>query len=100
RGLRIGPTPPTVAENLVLITIALYAVGRYQTHEWHPARTSLEIPIALLLIAGSVGIAIPPDHTGALGIYRAYFIEPVILFYIAIDLFRTPQQFRVLLLGL
>src|SRR5713226_4994111 len=97
---RIGPIPTTLLENLVLITIALYALGRYQTREWHPARTSLEIPIALLLIAGIVGIAISPDHLGALGIYRAYFIEPVVLFYIAIDLMRTPQQFRVILLGL
>jgi len=96
---RVGPIPTTVLENLVLITIALYAVGRYQTREWHPARTSLEIPIALLLIAGIVGIAISPDHLGALGIYRAYFIEPVVLFYIAIDLMRTREQFRVLLLG-
>ena len=97
---RIGPIPTTLLENLVLITIALYALGRYQTREWHPARTSLEIPIALLLIAGIVGIAISPDHLGALGIYRAYFIEPVAVFYIAIDLVRTPQQFRVILLGL
>ncbi len=97
---RIGPIPTTLLENLVLITIALYALGRYQTREWHPARTSLEIPIALLLIAGIVGIAISPDHLGALGIYRAYFIEPVALFYIAIDLVRTPQQFRVILFGL
>jgi len=97
---RIGPIPTTLLENLVLITIALYALGRYQTREWDPARTSLEIPIALLLIAGIVGIAISPDHLGALGIYRAYFIEPVAVFYIAIDLVRTPQQFRVILLGL
>jgi putative inorganic carbon (HCO3(-)) transporter len=97
---RIGPIPTTLLENLVLITIALYAVGRYQTHEWHPSRTSLEIPIALLLVAGIIGIAISPDHIGALGIYRAYFIEPVILLYIAIDLLRTPQQFRLLLLGI
>jgi O-antigen ligase len=96
---RIGPIPTTLLENFVLITIALYAAGRYQTGEWRPARTSLEIPMALLLIAGAVGVAISPDHLGALGIYRAYFIEPVALFYIAIDLIRTPQQFRVLLLG-
>jgi O-antigen ligase len=95
----IGPIPTTLLETLILITIALYAAGRFQTRMWQPARTSLEIPIALLLIAGVVGIAISPDHVGALGIYRAYFIEPLVLFYMAIDLLRTPQQFRTLLLG-
>jgi O-antigen ligase len=98
---KVGPLPTTVLEVLILATIALYVGGRVQTGSgWVPRRTGLEIPIALLLIAGIVGIAISPDHTGALGIYRAYFIEPVILFYIAIDLLRTSQQFRVLLLGL
>jgi putative inorganic carbon (HCO3(-)) transporter len=97
---RIGPIPTTLLEVLILVTIALYAAGRFQARDWHVQRTSLEIPIALLLIAGIIGIAISPDHVGALGIYRAYFIEPIALFYVAIDLLQTPQQFRVLLLGI
>ncbi len=96
---RIGPIPTTLLEDLILITIGLYVAGRLQTHDWRPARTSLEIPTALLLIAGLIGIAISPDHVGAAGIYRAYFIEPVALFYVAIDLLGTPQQFRVVLVG-
>jgi len=96
---RIGPIPTTLLEDLILITIGLYVAGRLQTRDWRPARTSLEIPIALLLIAGLVGIAISPDHVGAVGIYRAYFIEPIALFYVAIDLLGTPQEFRVVLIG-
>lgn len=98
---KVGPIPTTVLEILILATIALYVGGRMQTGGgWVPRRTGLEIPTALLLLAGLLGIAISPDHIGALGIYRAYFVEPVILFYVAIDLLRTPQQFRVVLLGL
>jgi O-antigen ligase len=52
------------------------------------------------LIAGAVAIAVSPNHLGALGFYRAYFIEPVALFYVAIDLLRTQQHFRIVLLGL
>lgn len=96
---RIGPIPTTLLEDLILITVALYATGRFQMRQWRPTRTSLEIPIALLLVAGIAGIAISPDHVGALGIYRAYFIEPIVLFYIAVDLLHTPRDFRVLLLG-
>jgi O-antigen ligase len=97
---RAGPIPTTVLEDLLLITIGLYIAGRLQARDWRPARTSLEIPIALLLIAGLIGIAISPDHVGAVGIFRAYFIEPIAFFYVAIDLLKTPQQFRVVLLGL
>lgn len=92
--------PTTALEVLIGITVALWAVGRWQTREWHPARTGLEIPTALLLLAGLIGILVSPDHIGALGIYRAYFIEPVVLFYVALDLLRTPQDFRTVLIGL
>src|SRR5712691_628692 len=64
---RIGPVPTTLLEDLILVTIALYAAGRFQARHWHVQRTSLEIPIAF--------------------------------FYVAVDLLRTPQQFRVLLLA-
>jgi O-antigen ligase len=96
---RIGPIPTTLLEDLILVTIGLYVAGRLQTRDWRPARTSLEIPTALLLIAGLIGIAISPDHVGAVGIYRAYFIEPVALFYVAIDLLGTPRELRVVLIG-
>jgi O-antigen ligase len=96
---RIGPLPTTLLEALILITVGLWAAGRLKTREWHPARTSLEIPIVLLLVAGFVGIAVSPDHVGALGIYRAYFIEPVVLFYVAVDLLRKPDDFRTVLAG-
>ncbi len=97
---KVGPIPTTVLEILILATIALYIGGRIQSGGgWVPRRAGLEIPTALLLLAGLLGIAISPDHIGALGIYRAYFIEPVILFYIAIDLLRTTQHFRIVLLG-
>src|SRR5260370_26136970 len=96
----IGHHPPTRLEVLILDNIGLYAAGRFQSHDWHPQRTLLEIPIALLLIAGVIGIGISSYHAGALGIYRAYFIEPIALFYVAIALLQPPPQFRVLLLGI
>jgi O-antigen ligase len=96
---RIGPLPSTLLEGLIVVTVGLWAAGRFRTREWRPRRTSLEIPIGLLLIAGIVGIAISPDHVGALGIYRAYFIEPVVLFYVAVDLLRKPDHFRTVLAG-
>ena len=90
----IGPLPTTLLEALILITIALWVAGRIKNRDWHLPRTPLEIPIAVLLVAGLIGIVVSPDHVGALGIYRAYFIEPVIIFFIAIDLLRTHDDFR------
>ncbi len=97
--VHIGPVPSTVLELLVLLTIGLWIVGRLTARRWRPPRTSLEVPIVLLLIAGVVAIAVSPDHVGAIGLYRAYFIEPIVLFYVAVDLLRRPDDFRMVLAG-
>jgi len=95
----VGPLPTTLLEVLIGITVVLWAAGRLRTRGWRPARTPLEIPMAVFLLAGLIGIAVSPDHVGALGIYRAYFIEPAVLFYVALDLLRKPDDFRIVLAG-
>jgi putative inorganic carbon (HCO3(-)) transporter len=97
--VHIGPIPSTLLEVLILVTIGLWIAGRLTTRDWRPPRTRLEVPIALLLAAGIAGIAVSPDHFGAIGLYRAYFIEPVVLFYVAVDLLRKPDDFRMVLAG-
>ena len=99
---RVGTRPirTNVLEVLILITIALYLAGHWRAWSaWRPARTGLEIPTAALLLAGLISIAVSTDHLGALGFYRAYFIEPVVLLYIALDLMRKPDNVRTVLLG-
>lgn len=91
--------PTTPLEILILITVGLYIVGRWQERSWRPVRTGLEIPTALLLVAGLIGIVVSPDHVGAIGFYRAYFIEPVFLFYVAVDLMRKPTDIRMIITG-
>jgi O-antigen ligase len=39
-------------------------------------------PFILLLVAGGVGIAVAPDRMAALGLFKAYLIEPIIFFFI------------------
>ena len=91
-----GPLPTTLLETLILITVAGY-VGTLWTEKRLPERTPYDIPIALWLVAGVLGIIAAPDHTKALGIYRAYFLEAVAIFYIAVDLLRTRDDLRKLL---
>jgi len=95
---RLGPLPTTLLEDLILLTAAAYVVTLWAEHRRPSAGTFLDIPIALLLVAGIVGIAVAPDHTKALGIYRAYLIEAVVMFYIAVDMIRTRAELRTVLL--
>jgi len=95
-----GPLPTTLLETLILITVGLYVVGRWRDGWRRPLRTPYDIPIFLLLVAGAIAVAVPDDHRAALGLYRAYFIEPVAIFYVAADLLRRSEDLRRAVLAL
>ena len=88
-----GPIPTTLLETLILVTAGAY-VWTLWSEKRLPSRTPYDIPIALWLIAGVLGVIAAPDHRAALGTYRAYFLEAVAIFYIAVDLLRTRDDLR------
>jgi hypothetical protein len=112
--LKIGPLPTTGLEMVVLATIAAWLFRAQSTPRVHsgqaPHRAQSKniltetwasfrpwaIPCGLWLVAGAISVIVPADHVAALGLYRAYFIEPVLLFFIGIDLMRpdalTPSR--------
>ena len=92
-----GPIPTTLLENLELITIALYLALVFTRRGPLPFRTPLDIPIALFVVAALIGIAVAPDHRGALGIVRAYVLEPVAMYYIAIAILQSAVAMDTLL---
>jgi len=97
---RYGPISTTLLELLVLATIATYLVARWREHSLRLNRTPYDAPILLLLLAGAIAVFVPPDRWHALGLYRAYFVEPIAIFYVAVDLLRRPHETRTVLLGL
>ena len=90
-----GPLPTTLLETLILITFGLYVVARWREGGIpRPLRTPFDIPIVLLIVAASISVFLPPDHRAALGLFRAFFIEPVLIFYVAVDLLRGEPYLR------
>ncbi len=87
-----GPFPTTLLETLIVVTVASYVVARWRDGWRRPVSTKYDIPIVLLLIAGAVSVLVARDHRGALGLYRAFFVEPVAIFYVATDLWRRPGE--------
>ena len=80
----VGPLPTTLLENLIGLTVLLYVISWILSHGPLPGRTPYDIAIALLLISGLIGSFVASDHRSAIGIYRAYLIEPIAVFYLAI----------------
>jgi O-antigen ligase len=94
---RLGPLPTTLLETLLILTFALYLAAVVFAHAPRPRRTPLDVPIALLLVAGAIGIFVAPDHRGALGIFRAYLVEPVVAFYVAVAMLAAAGAIETLL---
>ena len=94
-----GPFPTTLLENLILATVAFYLIGCWREGSLRFHRTWLDVPIVLLLVSGAIAVIVARDHRAALGLYRAYFIEPIAIFYVAAGLLAKAEHFRSLLVG-
>jgi len=49
------------------------------------------LPIIIFLIAATIGIFVSPNTQAALGIWKAYFIEPVLFLIVFIDFFKDKK---------
>lgn len=89
---RVGPLPTTLLEVLIGITVLAYAATLWSERRPPHVRTPYDIPIVILLASGIVAIFVAPDHARGLGIYRAYFVEAIAMFLIAVDLLRDRRD--------
>ncbi len=96
----LGPLPTTVLENAILVTIAAFiveSISQKTAPYWH---TAVLAPAILFLLAGAISIAVAPDHRAALGLYRAYFVEPMAFGFVLINVITTPKRAYFLVAGL
>jgi O-antigen ligase len=94
----LGPLPTTALELIIIATIVVWLV-KNKTPGIRRAWTALgawQWPCVAWLAVGLLSVIISPVHLAALGLYRAYFIEPIILFAIARDLIRTSEHAQLL----
>ncbi|MFN2465398.1 MAG: O-antigen ligase family protein [Candidatus Dormibacteria bacterium] len=97
----LGGLPFTALEVALVALMVVYLVEKRVTGETlpDPRRLAYFWPLALLLVAATVSVAVAPDHRAALGIWKAYFIEPALAAYIVADVFRTRADLGKLLQG-
>lgn len=85
----IGPLPTTLLELMILAMVIAWffqkgGVRQRIRQTWNEL-TPWRIPVGLWLIAGLVSVFIAQNHISALGLYRAYFIEPILVFAITLS---------------
>src|SRR6266850_3472539 len=96
----LGPLPTTVLENAVLLTLAAFLFESIRGGIRPTWRARVTAPAALFVIAGAISVAVAPDHRAALGIYRAYFIEPIAFGLVLINTVTTPRRAIAIVGGL
>lgn len=93
----IGPIPTTALELFILTAIAARLAAGFASIKQsdHPAAVIPRLlnwckkypAVILWLVAGLVGVFAASDHLSALGLYRAYILEPVLIFAVGANLF-------------
>ncbi|MCH8049551.1 O-antigen ligase family protein, partial [Patescibacteria group bacterium] len=88
----IGPIPVTALEIFILIAAVVWVLKRHglkvnlaSLQPWHK-------PLLLVLAAASFGVVAAPDTLSALGIWKAYFIEPALVFLMMRSQFEKKED--------
>ncbi len=95
---RIGSYPSTLLEVLIGLTVVAWLFEKWREgqegqegQEGKDGKTSV-LPAVLFLIAAVISVIVSPDKRGALGIFKAYFIEPILIFFIIKDVVRSKKD--------
>ena len=99
--------PSTLLEGMVLIVIAVWFVQfgfkkvykRYK-HEIIYKPFPFQAQIILIMITATISILIAPNIWKALGLWRAYFLEPILFFLIFIQVVKTRKNLQKILYAL
>ena len=91
--------PSTMLEVLVWVLVVVWVVRGWREHQWKMGRfriqdlgfKRLRVPITILLIAAVISTFTASDTTAALGILKAYFVEPLLVFVLVVSLFERDD---------
>jgi len=84
----------------IVLTVVVFLAETVRAKTALQWRTPFTLPVVLFLVAGAISVVVAPSHRAALGIYRAYLIEPIAFFFVVSTVVRTVRQADVVLIGL
>lgn len=99
----LGPLPSTLVEGMILILVAVWAISKSRSGGWseygvfltkNAANKIALVCMGLFVVSGTVSVFVSPSPIAAIGLWRAYFVEPLLFFFIAADLLRSHTVAR------
>ena len=96
----LGFYPTTLLENLILFTIIVFVFESLRQRTAIAWRSPFAIPALLFVLAGAISVVDAPDRRAALGLYRAYILEPVAFALVVTTICTTARRAYLVLGGL
>ncbi len=104
---KVGFLPSTFLEGMILVIIIAFLIKtlahrkfRRVINEYKRVLKPWLIPVILFLLAATISVFVSCNLRSAVGIWKAYFIEPILLFLVFISAIKTKRQIRLILYGL
>lgn len=104
----LGPLPSTLLEVMILTLGAVWIFRKTKQNQWREllqlwwrkkSTRTLFASIILVLVFATIGIIVSPEKRAAFGVWRAYFVEPILFFFILSDSLKNPKIIRSVLLA-
>ncbi len=95
----VGSLPTTLLEAAVLSTLTAFAIESVRSRTVPALRSGLAAPALLLVAAGAISVLVAPSRVAALGVYRAYIVEPVLYGLVLVNIVRRPWHAHLVLTG-
>ena len=96
----LGPVPTTLLEVAILLTIGAYLVESLRSGTQPLWRSAVTPPALLFLVVGVISIVVAPDRRAALGLYRAYLVEPIAFGFVLFNAVTTARRAVAVVAGL
>ncbi|HEV8601185.1 MAG TPA: O-antigen ligase family protein [Patescibacteria group bacterium] len=94
-----GPLPTTFLELMIVVFLFVLILTHSRKLNFAEIKKLGHInwAIILFLVACLIAVAVSPETLKALGLLKAFIIEPILLFYAAVLLIKTPEDLKLIL---
>ena len=101
--LAVPGLPAVPSTWLEILFVALFLPWLFErgfrAEAWFGLRRWI-FPVTLLLTGSAVAVLVSADRIAGLGLWRAYFVEPILLFAVFTDTIRTVRERKLVLVAM
>ncbi|NQV13376.1 MAG: O-antigen ligase family protein [Parcubacteria group bacterium] len=98
-------TSSTLLEGMIIVLLLVFLVKQVAQKKLgrtikESLRCRFAFPAFLLLVAATIAVFVAPDRLAALGLWKAYFVEPILLLFVFVNVVETKKQLRQVVIAL